>query len=198
MAASQAADVGSIPIARSISPVDAVGFTGFPPLKLTLKCSVLDAVGRELRRHKSTWTRVMRENMQPAEADGVQIVQSWSAEEESLITTIQQTESVPRIEAIRRMQRRKKAASSLPLWLARPTGARLCENPRCRRGDAGGPASLAHLRAGALYCNDACRMAAQRSPKRQNRISDRQCLRGSKANTFGSMRSPHEADEHAL
>jgi len=27
---SQASDVGSIPIARSINPVDAVGFTGFP------------------------------------------------------------------------------------------------------------------------------------------------------------------------
>ncbi len=30
---SQASDVGSIPIARSINPVDAVGFTGFPPPK---------------------------------------------------------------------------------------------------------------------------------------------------------------------
>ena len=29
--ASQVSDVGSIPIARSINPVDAVGFTGFPP-----------------------------------------------------------------------------------------------------------------------------------------------------------------------
>jgi hypothetical protein len=29
--ASQASDVGSIPIARSISPVDAVGFTGLHP-----------------------------------------------------------------------------------------------------------------------------------------------------------------------
>ena len=29
--ASQASDVGSIPIARSIKPVDAVGFTGFHP-----------------------------------------------------------------------------------------------------------------------------------------------------------------------
>ena len=28
---SQASDVGSIPIARSINPVDAVEFTGFPP-----------------------------------------------------------------------------------------------------------------------------------------------------------------------
>jgi hypothetical protein len=28
---SQASDVGSISIARSINPVDAVGFTGFPP-----------------------------------------------------------------------------------------------------------------------------------------------------------------------
>jgi hypothetical protein len=33
---SQASDVGSIPIARSINPVDAVGFTGFPPSKVPL------------------------------------------------------------------------------------------------------------------------------------------------------------------
>ena len=31
--ASQGSDVGSIPIARSINPVDAVEFTGFPPRK---------------------------------------------------------------------------------------------------------------------------------------------------------------------
>jgi hypothetical protein len=41
--------VGSIPIARSINPVDAVGFTGFPPQNRPIKPSILDAVGREIR-----------------------------------------------------------------------------------------------------------------------------------------------------
>jgi hypothetical protein len=45
---SQASDMGSIPIARSINPVDAVGFTGFPPLKVLSNCPILDAVGREI------------------------------------------------------------------------------------------------------------------------------------------------------
>ena len=44
---SQASVVGSIPIARSKNPVDAVGLTGFPPLKATSNCSILDVVGRE-------------------------------------------------------------------------------------------------------------------------------------------------------
>ncbi|MGB7461503.1 MAG: hypothetical protein WBW14_01285, partial [Candidatus Acidiferrum sp.] len=44
----QASDVGSIPIARSINPVDAVGFTGFSPQNFFLKPLILDAVGREL------------------------------------------------------------------------------------------------------------------------------------------------------
>jgi hypothetical protein len=47
-APSQASDVGSIPIARPINPVDAVGFTGFPSLKRSIKCCILDADGREL------------------------------------------------------------------------------------------------------------------------------------------------------
>ena len=45
--ASQASDVGSIPIARSINPVDAVGFTGFPPQIPPVKSTLLDA----------SWTR---------------------------------------------------------------------------------------------------------------------------------------------
>ena len=36
------------PIARSINPVDAVGFTGFPPPKSPLSSPILDAVGREI------------------------------------------------------------------------------------------------------------------------------------------------------
>jgi hypothetical protein len=44
--------------------------------------------------------------MQPTEAQNRQTAQSWSVEEELTIATIQQTESVPRSEAIRRMQRR--------------------------------------------------------------------------------------------
>jgi hypothetical protein len=47
--ASQASDVGSIPIARSINPVDAVGFTGFPPSNWPINYRFLDADGREIR-----------------------------------------------------------------------------------------------------------------------------------------------------
>jgi hypothetical protein len=36
--------MGSIPIACSINPVDAVEFTGFLPPKFTIKTRVLDAV----------------------------------------------------------------------------------------------------------------------------------------------------------
>ena len=93
----------------------------------------------------------------------------WSDEEELIIATIQRTDSVPRPEAIRRMQRLKKSrrwgSFRSKVVLA---GGRLCRNPECTRGDDGGPGSLAHLRADALYCDDACRMAAQRSPNRLN------------------------------
>jgi hypothetical protein len=44
---SQVSEVGSIPIARSIKHVDAVGFAGFPPQNTSLKCSILYAIGRE-------------------------------------------------------------------------------------------------------------------------------------------------------
>jgi hypothetical protein len=54
---SQASDVGSIPIARSINPVDAVEFTGFPPPKFPTKTRVLDAVGRGFQPHRASWTR---------------------------------------------------------------------------------------------------------------------------------------------
>ena len=120
----------------------------------------------------------------------------WSAEDESNITAIQQAESVPRAEAIRRMQRRKKTSTSVLEWPAVPRSRRLCQNPRCRRGDDGGAGSLAHLRADALYCGDACRMAAQRSPNRQHVPSNRQYLCGSKPNKFGTMLAPYMADEH--
>src|SRR5229473_2457019 len=43
---SQALGLGSIPIARSIKPVDAVGFTGFHSRNWRIKYAVLDAVGR--------------------------------------------------------------------------------------------------------------------------------------------------------
>jgi hypothetical protein len=46
-----------IPIARSINPVDAVGFTGFHSPNWRIKRAVLDAVGRGLYRRKLNWTR---------------------------------------------------------------------------------------------------------------------------------------------
>jgi hypothetical protein len=67
------------------------------------------------------------------------------------LLTIQLTESVPRVEAICRMQRRKEASGfSVPRVRpgqeTRRAALRLCRNPRCGRGDDGGPASLQHLR----------------------------------------------------
>lgn len=74
---------------------------------------------------------------------------------------------------------------------------RLCRNLRCTRGDDGGPRSLAHLRADALYCNDACRKGAERSPKRENQTPNRLYLCGSKPDNLGSLADPYYADEHA-
>jgi hypothetical protein len=54
---SQASDVGSIPIARSITPVDAVGFTGFQLPRIAIKTGVLDADGRDFRLLRAFWTR---------------------------------------------------------------------------------------------------------------------------------------------
>jgi hypothetical protein len=50
---SRASDVGSIPIARSINSVDAVGFTGFRPPKVLSNCPILDAVGRGIASGRS-------------------------------------------------------------------------------------------------------------------------------------------------
>jgi hypothetical protein len=120
----------------------------------------------------------------------------WSAEEELVIATIQQTESVRRPEAIRRMQRRKKASrmATAPTSSKRaavPATGRLCRNPRCNRGDDQGRGSLAHLRADAQYCNATCKKAGQRSPNRENRGSNRQGLCGSKGDKSGSLLHPH-------
>jgi len=141
--------------------------------------------------------------MQLTEAQSRQTTQSWSAEEELVIATIQQTELVSRLEAIRRMQRRKKASS---FSVTRPrteqetrrATLRMCRNPRCTRGDDGGPASLGHLRADALYCDATCKKAGQRSPNRQNRPSNRQCLCGSKGDKSGSLLlPPYQRDRRA-
>jgi hypothetical protein len=141
--------------------------------------------------------------MHLTEAQSAQNAQSWSTEEELTITTIQQTESVSRSEAIRRMQRRKKlsplatGAKSLNRGAVLGTG-RLCRNPQCTRGEDHGPGSLAHLRADALYCNAACKKAAQRGPNRGNRASNRQCLCGSKGDKNGSLlQSPYQRDRVA-
>ena len=135
--------------------------------------------------------------MRLTEAQSPQTAQSWSADEEQIIATIQQAESVPRAEAIRRMQRRKKASSSVLGRLAGPTTQRLCRNPRCTRGDDGRPGSLAHLRADALYCNATCKKAGQRSLNCQNQPSNRQYLCGSKRDKVGSLAPPYCQEEHA-
>ena len=55
-------------------------------------------------------------------------VPSWSGEEESIIVEIQQAESVPRAEAIRRMQRRKKVSLLTMNSQVLPNTQRLCRN----------------------------------------------------------------------
>ena len=135
-----------------------------------------------------------------AEAQSAQSAPSWSAEEDLIIKTIQQAESVPRAEAIRRMQRLKKmsplatALTSLKREAVLVTG-RLCRNPRCTKGEDGGPSSLAHLRTDARYCDPTCKKAVQRSSKRQNRASNRQCSCGSKRGQFGSVVLPHQPEQ---
>jgi hypothetical protein len=49
---------------------------------------------------------------------------------------------------------------------AAPQG-KFCQNPGCKRGDNGQPASLAHLRMGSRFCSDDCRKHAHknRSPR---------------------------------
>jgi hypothetical protein len=133
--------------------------------------------------------------MQLAEAQSAQTAQSWSAEEELIIKTIQHAESVPRAEAIRRMQRRKKTSRiatdrTSSKRVAVPAAGRMCRNPRCTRGEDHIPGSLAHLRADALYCDATCKKAGQRSLKRENRASNRQCLSWSKGDKSGSLLSP--------
>jgi hypothetical protein len=133
--------------------------------------------------------------MLPVEAQSSQKALSWSAEEELAIITIQQTESVPRAEAIRIMQRRKKLSPLAAALKSLNSGTicgtrRLCRNPKCARGDDQGPGSLAHLRADALYCNATCKKAAQRSPNHGNHTSNRQCLCGYKGDKNGSLHSP--------
>jgi len=75
---------------------------------------------------------------------------------------------------------------------------RLCRNPRCTRGDDGGPGSLAHLRADARYCDDTCKKADQRSLRRGNEASNRQCLCGAKRDKTVSVVLPLNANECAL
>jgi len=133
--------------------------------------------------------------MHLTEVQSTQASQSWSTEEELTITTIQQTESVSRPEAIRRMQRRKKLSPLARALKPLNRGAvlctrRQCRNPRCTRGDDHGPGSLAHLRADALYCNSACKKAAQRGSNHENRASNRQCSCGPKGDKNGPLRLP--------
>ena len=42
-------------------------------------------------------------------------------------------------------------------------GEGYCQNPACRRGEDGRPASLSHLRTGTLYCSTACKMQMRRA-----------------------------------
>jgi hypothetical protein len=63
----------------------------------------------------------------------------------------------------------------LRLWLVRNAPAhvelegRRCANPGCRKDQGKYPATIDHLRAGTVFCSDACKMQVQRSSNRQNR-----------------------------
>ena len=140
---------------------------------------------------------------QTAEPQSRQRLEAWSADEERTIRSIEQAESLPRAEAIRRMRRRKLddlKGRIRPLSEVTGNGgdgtnaelrrSRTCQNRRCTRGEDGGPGSLAHLRADALYCNDACRKTAERSPKPAKQASNRQCSCGSKADNLGPLAHP--------
>lgn len=73
---------------------------------------------------------------------------------------------------------------------------RRCGNPQCTRDD-GLPGSLVHLRADALYCDDACRMAAKRSPRHEKQTQNPQCLCGVKPNKIDSLVVPPYPDDSA-
>lgn len=130
-----------------------------------------------------------------AETQNAQTAHGWSTREERIIAAIQQSESVPRAEAVRRMRRRKlddlKGRIRPLAEVIGDPGLRICRNPTCTRGDNGESGSLDHLRVDALYCDAACKKAAQRSPKREKRSSDRQCLCGLKGDKTASLRSPY-------
>ena len=87
---------------------------------------------------------------------------AWTDEEELLIATIEENESVQRAEAIRRMQRRKKSGRI-------KLGVRICQNPRCTNGERCGPNSLTHLRVDARYCDTSCKKAASAGPAELSR-----------------------------
>lgn len=84
------------------------------------------------------------------------------------------------------LQRNQPRAYRQTAGIAAQAG-RVCHNPECHRGDSGQPAPIDHLRAGALYCSDACKMQAQRSPNPRKSTRNRQCLCGVSSNTFSSQ-----------
>lgn len=59
-----------------------------------------------------------------------------------------------------------------------------CQNPKCPNGENGLTASLTHLRAGSLFCSDACRVQANRSPNRQKSASKTPVFIEVSRNTF--------------
>lgn len=73
----------------------------------------------------------------------------------------------------------------LMLWLQRcqpdvfrrligavPAQGRYCQNPNCKRGEIGQPASLDHLREGSRFCSPECRVEAHRNGGPQKVLTD--------------------------
>lgn len=59
-----------------------------------------------------------------------------------------------------------------------PPKGRLCQNPNCKRGERGRPASLAHLRQGSRFCSEECRDRARRAREDHKDRSGRTVLTG--------------------
>lgn len=70
------------------------------------------------------------------------------------------------------------------------TPAGHCQNPQCPDGENGFTASLAYLRSGTLFCSDACRVQANRSPNRQKSASKNPVFIGVSRNTSDSLALP--------
>jgi hypothetical protein len=81
----------------------------------------------------------------------------------------------------------KQKPERLPKSIGSAPVVGFCQNAKCKRGESGQSASLAHLRAGTRFCCDACRMQAQRSPNHQKSASKTPVFIEVSRNTSGEL-----------